>query len=515
MPNNTWTHDVCVVALMNEDIAPNRERLDELKCGGLGRKRIVFNKRGDHSHFIKKLEEEFPKLKSQNGAIEVLRAAGGGAGIRPLTPIPMMSGGYSIQELKSSTSSAMLYVKPLQSDLELDPVRQVTSETPKVTCIHCAKVVSLPDLRNHSQSLECTLARPGTSSDDVSFSYPAVLEQVLETDSASSGTSSGHGSISEQTVSEQILDNDFGRPGPSSGNISISEQGVSERILQTSRGRVEINSHDVCCPSVNQVSSTPCLNVRLEDLKEMFPNVPDDKLSDVAQRSLTMDDAIDELVNHCHEPSFPALEQVLTHYRTQLQAGEELNITIERENIWCNILAFYKKALTDKQRLRKKLVVTFDGEDGVDAGALSAEFFQLALDQVKKRLFQGKKVRVLPIKDCTKSSLFRIAGVIVAHSVLQSGPSFSCLCPALYQYLVGKCEDVPLYLDNNDIPLTAGTEAVVNLIKEIDSCVTADDLSNCLIDDKAWNIISASNWPSEVCITLSNKGMLRYIFIDF
>ena len=37
---------------------------------------------------------------------------------------------------------------------------------------------------------------------------------------------------------------------------------------------------------------------------------------------------------------------------------------------------------------------------------LQLSFFQLALDQVKKRLFQGKTERVLPIKDSTKAHLF-------------------------------------------------------------------------------------------------------------
>lgn len=151
-------------------------------------------------------------------------------------------------------------------------------------------------------------------------------------------------------------------------------------------------------------------------------------------------------------------------------------------------------------------MVTFEGEDGIDAGALSAEYFQLALDQVKKRLFQGKPERVLPIKDSTKAQLFHIAGVIVAHSILQNGPSYPCLCPALYYYLAGKYEDVAIHLHKDDIPLTAGTEAVVNLIKQIDDCETADDLSNCLSDDSVWSVISASHWPSEVCITLTNKG---------
>ena len=319
-----------------------------------------------------------------------------------------------------------------------------------------------------------------------------------------------------QTVSGQIFDNDFDRPGTTSGTASCSGQcGLSASNLQSNLGRVGISSSDLCSSSTNQPSNTSHLNVKLEDLKEIFPDVSDDKLSEVANRSVTMDDAIDELVSQGGEQSTQTLEEVLTRYKTQLQTQEELNLTAERENIWCNILAFYKKALDDKHRLKKKLVVTFDGEDGVDAGALSAEFFQLALDQVKKRLFQGQEERVLPVKDSTKSSLFRIAGMIVAHSVLQSGPCFPCLCPALYEYLAGNREDLVLHLDNNDIPMTAATQPVINIIKEIDNCETADDLSNCLVDDTAWNIISASHWPNEVLITLRNKGKIKVIFSNF
>lgn len=508
---------MCVLSNVNESSTPTREHLDDLKCGGLGKKRIVFNKNGDHSHFIKKLEEEFPKLKSQNGAIEVLRSAASGAGNRPITPIPMGTQGYGIQDLRSSVGSAVLYIKPIQSNLPLDSVMQVTDETPKVTCIHCCKEVSLPDLRGHSQSLECTLARPGTSADDDDlFSQPlaSALQQGVGTNSAPPGTRSGV--QTGQTVSVQIFDNDFDRPGTSSGIASRSGQcGLSASNLQSNLGRVGISSRDLCSSSTNQPSNTSHFNVKLEDLKEIFPDVSDDKLSQVANRSVTMDDAIDELVSQGGEQSTPTLEEVLTRYKTQLQTQEELNLIVERENIWCNILAFYKKALDDKQRLKKKLVVTFDGEDGVDAGALSAEFFQLALDQVKKQLFQGQEERVLPVKDSTKSSLFRIAGMIVAHSVLQSGPCFPCLCPALYKYLAGNREDLVLHLDNNDIPMTAATQPVINLIKEIDNCETADDLSKCLVDDTAWNIISASHWPNEVLISLRNKGKIKVIFSNF
>ena len=124
-------------------------------------------------------------------------------------------------------------------------------------------------------------------------------------------------------------------------------------------------------------------------------------------------------------------------------------------------------------------------------------------------LFLGKPGRVLPIKDSTKAILFQIAGVIIAHSLVQGGPGFPCLSPAVYHYMLGKCEDVALHINKEDIPLTASSEPMVNLIKELEECDTADDLSNCLSDKHVWNLISACHWPDEVCVTLKNKGLLK------
>lgn len=100
-----------------------------------------------------------------------------------------------------------------------------------------------------------------------------------------------------KTVSGQICDNDFDRPGTSSGTASRSGQcGLSASNLQSNLGRVGISSRDLCSSSTNQPSNTSHLNVKLEDLKEIFPDVSDDKRSEVANRNVTMDDAMSLLV---------------------------------------------------------------------------------------------------------------------------------------------------------------------------------------------------------------------------
>ena len=180
----------------------------------------------------------------------------------------MGSQGYCIKDLRSSINSAILYVRPLQTDLNLEVI-QDNRESPRVTCVHCGKEVSLPDLRAHSQSIECSLARPCTST-------------------------------STSTVDL----------------TSDETSGIDETDFEPDL-RIQATGHASSQP-VPSCTSTTFSSGKLAFLQE---------------------------------------------------------ITVERGNIWCYILAFYKKALNDKERLKKKLVVSFESEEGIDAGALSAEVF--------------------------------------------------------------------------------------------------------------------------------------------
>ncbi|KXJ17089.1 hypothetical protein AC249_AIPGENE19115 [Exaiptasia diaphana] len=155
---------------------------------------------------------------------------------------------------------------------------------------------------------------------------------------------------------------------------------------------------------------------------------------------------------------------------------------------------------------KKKLFVVFKDEDGLDAGAVSREFFHLALQQIKKRLFIGEENRAIPIKDFTKLFLFQVAGMIIVHSIIQKGATFSCLSPSTYYYIIGRSEDVSVNLVKTDIPLTAATCKLHTLIDALDECNTEESLEKILDDDANMHIISSAHWPVEVMITLKNKG---------
>lgn len=97
---DTWTKEFLVLSSPRDDKTPRAEFLLTLQAAGLGKKKVVFkDKNGNFDHLKSTLEEHFPKLKSQNGAFELLRADRGGNS-RPLIAIHMSSTGYTIKQLK-------------------------------------------------------------------------------------------------------------------------------------------------------------------------------------------------------------------------------------------------------------------------------------------------------------------------------------------------------------------------------------------------------------------------------
>ena len=75
-------------------------------------------------------------------------------------------------------------------------------------------------------------------------------------------------------------------------------------------------------------------------------------------------------------------------------------------------------AKSRKQVQRQKLFITFKGEEGLDGGAMKVEFFNMAWEQVTKRLFEGNVDSIVPIKDITKTFLFRLTGIMAVHTVM-------------------------------------------------------------------------------------------------
>ena len=65
---------------------------------------------------------------------------------------------------------------------------------------------------------------------------------------------------------------------------------------------------------------------------------------------------------------------------------------------------------------------------------LKNNFFEQLLEKVDQQFFEGKADRRLPKKEwCIEHSL-EMAERIITHSIVQGGPGFPVLCPAVFNY---------------------------------------------------------------------------------
>ena len=151
-PKESWTHNFCLLSNTEQDKTPSQESSGALKEVELRRKRVVFpNKNGNFEYMKHVLESEYEKLKSQDGAFELMRAESGGYS-RPLKLILMPSDGYTIPYIRDLVgSNTLLYIRPMKSYLPLDkPSQDVTNQSPQTNCPKCSLSIPIILLRKHS-----------------------------------------------------------------------------------------------------------------------------------------------------------------------------------------------------------------------------------------------------------------------------------------------------------------------------------------------------------------------------
>ena len=104
----------------------------------------------------------------------------------------------------------------------------------------------------------------------------------------------------------------------------------------------------------------------------------------------------------------------------------------------------YNNALNNPEQLRQDIRVEFLDQEGVDAGALKLDYLEMLLHEIDANLFIAHSTRRIPRRDWGLEQAFEVAGVMLAHSLLLGGPAFTCLCPALYSYMVFGNTDMAL-----------------------------------------------------------------------
>ena len=141
--------------------------------------------------------------------------------------------------------------------------------------------------------------------------------------------------------------------------------------------------------------------------------------------------------------------------------GVEVDLRVTREqDVLPQMIRKYKNPIFD---VTKPLNVEFVGlgENGVDAGGITREYFNLLMEGIKQRssngitLLEGNLGHLVPIHDyeLLSSGLFIIVGKMILHAVLNNCTGISGISPAVVKYIAtGRRDSAVEVISLDDIP---------------------------------------------------------------
>ena len=264
-----------------------------------------------------------------------------------------------------------------------------------------------------------------------------------------------------------------------------------------------------------------------DTLAEMFPNATAKAVSEASSASHTYEEAVIQLSAKSEEKKkFKSSEEVISAYKERNLAKNDSSfytIEITRDNLWRDAIRFYKVSMANKELLLKRPSIEFKGEDGIDAGALSVEFFSKFLDMAQNQLFEETPGKFLiPKRSGMNLELFKVSGIAVGHIILHGGPPFQSLAHWCFAILSGRCEEeitaiIARESFEKTIPLNAGISKLLSFLKALGK-VSSDDEINQLFDESAEGpayeqVVNSSQWPIDTKYTMSNLEALKSLLV--
>ena len=116
-----WTHNFVCLASTQSQFLPDDAERSTLQIAGLGEKKITFDAFADSQEIYYDLLSYFPQLRDAGG-FELMRTSEGGG--KQLEVIATPDSGYDVPFLKAVVHHAKIYIRPLQNNLSLSPLKK-------------------------------------------------------------------------------------------------------------------------------------------------------------------------------------------------------------------------------------------------------------------------------------------------------------------------------------------------------------------------------------------------------
>lgn len=137
----------CLASTTQHDV-PSSEEKQQLLVAGLGEKKVTLPEEANANDVRLGLKETFPKLKD-SGGYEFMHAK---PSSRQLNVIREGENGYTIDFLKRFVGQGRVYIRPIQSDLDLTETskdREGHGAIVEEICNYCLNIYPMNKLREH------------------------------------------------------------------------------------------------------------------------------------------------------------------------------------------------------------------------------------------------------------------------------------------------------------------------------------------------------------------------------
>ncbi|KAA0724023.1 hypothetical protein E1301_Tti019930 [Triplophysa tibetana] len=146
---SSYTRSYFCLDNIDQIVVPTREEKEKLNAAGLGENRITFI--GDEKcaeEFKRHILTAYPKLNGCGG-FELLRLSGMTRS-KKLSVLPCPSTGYTIRFIKDHIKNALIYIRPMQKNIDTTPVEPESVQSgPKEKCLICEEEFFFSELKEH------------------------------------------------------------------------------------------------------------------------------------------------------------------------------------------------------------------------------------------------------------------------------------------------------------------------------------------------------------------------------
>ena len=136
----------------------------------------------------------------------------------------------------------------------------------------------------------------------------------------------------------------------------------------------------------------------------------------------------------------PTLMSIVAMLKSQLDQRSCVKVNVDADDIWSDMIVCYKSPVVDFKRY---IQVRVQNQPAIDTGGVRRQIYDTIFNEFVNnthvKLFDGPPHCCRPV--CTAEArscgLFKVLGLMVAHSIAQDGVGFPYLSPTCYWYMVG------------------------------------------------------------------------------